>query len=445
MSDREQWGSRSGFVLSTIGAAVGIGNIWRFSYVAGENGGAAFLLIYLACVVLVGLPLLIAELSLGRRAQGDAVSAFENADGRGYWRYLGWICLFGATLILGYYAVIAGWALKYFVGAATGTLWATAEAGFGVFFQSFIADHGEPIIWQGVMLVAAVLGVAGGIKSGIERINRWLMPVLAILIILLAIYALTLPNADRGLRFLFEPDWSVFTEPTVYIAALGQAFFSIGLGMAIFITFGSYIPASFSLSSSAAITAFGDSFFAIIAGIAIFPAVFSFGVDPKAGPELAFITLPQIFLQMPGGYFVGAIFFLLLSAAAFTSMMALLEVPVALAVQRLGCRRRTATTVIGILAFVLGLPAAMSFGLLSDIQISGRGLLDAVDAMVSNFLLPMGGILIAVFVGWHVNRTHALHDANLTNTRLGSLWIWLLRYLVPITITAILLQSIGVI
>lgn len=193
------------------------------------------------------------------------------------------------------------------------------------------------------------------------------------------------------------------------------------------------------------ITAFGDFLFAIIAGIAIFPAAFSFGVDPKAGPELAFITLPQIFPQMPGAYFVGAIFFLSLSAAAYSSMMALLEVPVALANQRLGCSRRTATAVIGILVFALGLPAAMSFGLLSDIQISGRGILDAVDTMVSKFLLPMGGILIAVFVGWHVNRTHALHDANLTNTRLGSLWIWLLRYLVPITITVILLQSIGVI
>jgi len=301
--------------------------------------------------------------------------------------------------------------LKYFVGAATGTLWATAETGFGVFFQSFIADHGEPVIWQGVTLMAAVLGVAGGIKSGIERINRWLMPVLAILIILLAIYALTLPNADRGLRILFEPEWSVLTEPTVYIAALGQAFFSIGLGMAIFITFGSYIPASFSLYSSAAITAFGDSLFAIIAGIDIFPAVFSFGVDPKAGPELAFITLPQIFLQMPGGYLVGAISFLLLSAAAVTSMMALLEVPVALALQRLGCRRRTATTVIGILAFVLGLPAAMSFGLLSDIQISGRKLFDAVDAMVSNFLLPMSGILIDSSAG-----TSTAHMRSMTLT-----------------------------
>lgn len=301
--------------------------------------------------------------------------------------------------------------MKYFVGAATGTLWATAETGFGVFFQSFIADHGEPVIWQGVTLMAAVLGVAGGIKSGIERINRWLMPVLAILIILLAIYALTLPNADRGLRILFEPEWSVLTEPTVYIAALGQTFFSIGLGMAIFITFGSYIPASFSLYSSAAITAFGDSLFAIIAGIDIFPAVFSFGVDPKAGPELAFITLPQIFLQMPGGYLVGAISFLLLSAAAVTSMMALLEVPVALALQRLGCRRRTATTVIGILAFVLGLPAAMSFGLLSDIQISGRKLFDAVDAMVSNFLLPMSGILIDSSAG-----TSTAHMRSMTLT-----------------------------
>lgn len=441
MNEREQWGSRRGFVLATIGAAVGIGNIWRFSYVAGENGGAAFLILYVIFVLLVGLPLLVAELSLGRRAQGDAVAAFEIADQGGSWHYLGWFCIAGAILILSYYAVIAGWALKYFVGAATGTLWSTAEAGFGTFFQAFIADHGEPIVWQGMMLTAAMITVAFGVKSGIERVNHWLMPLLAVLIVSLAIYTVALPGAEKGLRFLFAPDWTVLRDPNVYAAALGQAFFSIGLGMAVFITFGSYMPRTFSLSKSAAATAFGDSLFAVIAGIAIFPAVFSFGVDPRAGPELAFITLPQIFLAMPGGKFIGILFFLLLSAAAFTSMVALLEVPVALAVHRLRFRRRAAAVGIGVMAFVAGLPSAMSFGLLADIRIGGLGILDAIDAAVSNFLLPLGGILIAVFVGWRVSRIDALYEADLTHSRLGTVWRFLLRYLVPTMIALILLQS----
>lgn len=441
MTAREQWGSQRGFILATIGAAVGIGNIWRFSYVAGENGGAVFLMLYLLCVLLVGLPLLIAELSLGRRAQGDAVAAFEIADHGGKWRYLGWVCVAGATLILSYYAVIAGWALKYFVGAATGSLWTTAEAGYGAFFRSFISDKGEPIAWQGMILAAAMFTVAGGVKSGIERINRWIMPALALLIVALAVYALTLPNAGKGLRFLFAPDWSALGQPTVYAAALGQAFFSIGLGMAVFITFGSYMPRSFSLSSSAAATAFGDSLFAVIAGIAIFPAVFAFGVDPKAGTELAFITLPQIFLAMPGGTVIGTLFFLLLSAAAFTSMVALLEVPVALAIHRLAFRRWTAAAAIGAIAFAVGLPSAMSFGLLADIRIGSLGILDAIDAAVSNFLLPLGGILIAVFVGWRVGRADALREADLAGSRAGPVWHALLRYLVPVTIALILLES----
>jgi len=441
MSTREQWGSRHGFVLATIGAAVGLGNIWRFSYVAGENGGAVFLLIYLVCVILVGLPLVIAELSLGRRAQGDAVAAFEVVDKDGPWRFLGWIGVAGAVLILSYYAVIAGWALKYFSGAATGSLWHTAEGGFGTFFTGFIADPGEPVGWQAAMLAASAFVVAGGVQQGIERINRWLMPILAIIITALAIYALSLPNASAGAAFLFAPDWSALTRPSVYIAALGQAFFSLGIGMAIFVTYGSYMPRAFSLPTSAVAITFGDALFAIIAGLAIFPAVFSFGVDPTAGPELAFITLPQIFLAMPGGTVTGAVFFLLLSMAAFTSMVALLEVPVALAVHRLRLRRWTAAAVIGATVFVIGLPSAMSFGLLAHIEIGGHAILDAIDAAVSNFLLPTGGVLVALFLGWRVRQAVALGEADLTGKRIGLVWLWLLRLLVPVTILAILLQS----
>lgn len=438
---QEQWGSRRGFVLATIGAAVGLGNIWRFSYVAGQNGGAAFLFIYLICVLLIGLPLVIAELSLGRRGQGDALAAFERADDGGPWRHLGWIGVAGAVLILSYYAVIAGWALKYFAGAATGNLWSTAEVGFGGYFSAFIADTGEPVGWQAAMLIATMFVVAGGVQNGIERINRWLMPVLILIIAALAAYALYLPNAGDGLRFLFEPDWSVLGDPAVYVAALGQAFFSLGIGMAVFVTYGAYMPRSYSLPSLAATIVAGDVLFAIVAGLAIFPAVFAFGIDPAAGPELAFITLPQIFLAMPGGRMVGAVFFLLLSAAAFTSMVALLEVPVALAVRRLKLRRWSATATVGAIIFVAGLPSAMSFGLLADVQIGSHGILDAIDAGVSNFLLPLGGILVAVFLGWRVNRALALREADLADSRLGLVWLWLLRVAAPVTIAAILLQS----
>lgn len=443
MNKREQWGSHQGFVLATIGAAVGLGNIWRFSYVAGENGGAVFLFVYLVCVLLVGLPLVIAELSLGRRAQGDAVAAFELVDNGGPWRYLGWIGVAASILILSYYAVIAGWALKYFIGAATGSLWTTAEAGFGAFFNKFIADRGEPIGWQAAMLAAAMFTVAGGVQRGIERINRWLMPMLVVIIGALAAYALFLPNAGAGVRFLFAPDWSVLGKPTVYVAALGQAFFSLGIGMAVFVTYGSYMPRTFSLPSSAAAIAFGDSLFAIIAGLAIFPAVFSFGVDPTAGPELAFITLPQTFLAMPGGRIIGAVFFLLLSAAAFTSMVALLEVPVSMAVHRLNLQRWSASAIVGGVVFAVGVPSAMSFGALAHIHIGRHGILDAIDAGVSNFLLPIGGVLVALFVGWRMKRADSLREADLDGSRLGLAWLWLLRFLVPVTILVILLQSAG--
>lgn len=441
MSAREQWGSRHGFVLATIGAAVGLGNIWRFSYVAGENGGAVFLFLYLVCILLIGLPLVIAELSLGRRAQGDAVAAFEFADDGTHWRRLGWISVAAAVLILSYYAVIAGWALKYFFGAALGNLWSTAEVGFGTFFSQFIADRTEPIGWQAAMIAAAMFTVAGGVQHGIERINRWLMPVLVTIILGLAAYALFLPNAGAGVRFLFAPDWSVLRTPAVYIAALGQAFFSLGIGMAIFVTYGSYMPRTFSLSSSAAIIAFGDSLFAIVAGLAIFPAVFAFGVDPTAGPELAFITLPQVFLDMPGGRVIGTVFFALLSMAAFTSMVALLEVPVSMVVHRLKLRRWTASAAVGTVVFAVGIPSAMSFGILADIQIGRHGILDAIDAGVSNFLLPISGVLVALFVGWRLKRSDALREADLTGSRLGNVWLWLLRILVPVTILSILAQS----
>ncbi|MEX1034728.1 MAG: sodium-dependent transporter [Sneathiella sp.] len=440
---REQWASRYGFVLASIGGAVGIGNLWRFSYVAGENGGAVFLFVYLACVLLIGIPLMVAELTIGRQAQGDAVKAFEAGSKPGRWEVVGWLGVIAAALLLSYYAVIAGWALKYFVGAATGDLWRASGSDYGGYFQLFIADLGEPIIWQAATLAIAMFVVAGGVRQGIERINRILVPFLAGIIILLAGYALSLPGSAAGVSFLFSPDWSVLQDPGMYIAALGQAFFSLGVGMAFFITYGSYMPRTFSAPGSAVVIAVGDTLFAIIAGLAIFPAVFALGGNPAAGPELAFITLPQIFLKMPAGDIIGSIFFLLLATAAITSMVALLEIPVSVVMHRLQVRRWRATAVTGVAIFLLGIPSALTYGVLNDVRIGSYGILDSIDYGVSNFMLPIIGIGTALFVGWRLEQTLALSESGLDNSRTGYIWLWLIRFLVPVTIIGILVQSTG--
>jgi neurotransmitter:Na+ symporter, NSS family len=442
-ADREQWGTSAGFVLATIGSAVGIGNIWRFSYVAGENGGGAFLIVYALSVLFVGLPIVIGEMALGRRAGGDSVAAFSVTAPLSSWRFAGWLPVVGCTLILSFYAVIAGWALKYFLGAVTGTLWQGAGSGFGVYFREFIANPGEPLIWQLAILALAMFVVAGGVRSGIEAANRILMPLLALCVIGLAVYSATLPGAAGGWRFLLVPDWSAVLQGRVLVAAVGQAFFSIGVGMAVFITYASYLGPTTRLPRSAVAIVAGDTLFAIVAGLAIFPAVFAFGMDPRAGPELAFITLPQIFLAMPGGKLVGAVFFGLLVAAAVTSMISLLEVPVACLVHRTRAGRRWAVGLVGLTAFVLGIPSALSFGLLSGVQISGNGIFDLVDGLVSNVLLPAGGILVCLFVGWRLTRPQALEASGLNGTRVGVIWLWLVRVIAPATITLVFLDTVG--
>ena len=440
---REQWGSSAGFVVATIGAAVGLGNIWRFAYVTGENGGAAFLLIYLGFVAVIGLPLMIAELALGRRAGADAVGAFERGEEHSPWRHAGWLGVLAAGLILSYYAVIAGWALRYVFGAATGGLWQANAEGFAADFESFIGHYLEPALWQAAMLAAAGIVVSAGIRGGIERLNRWLMPLLAVIVVLLAAFAITLPGGSRGVAFILAPDWGAFSRPAVYLNALGQAFFSLGLGMAVFITYGSYLGRGTSIPRAAVAVAVGDTAFAIVAGLAIFPAVFAFGGDPAAGPRLAFITLPQVFMQMPGGGAVGLVFFLLLSAAALTSMMSLLEVPVSVLVERTSVSRRAAVVFVTVAVFLAGLPAALGYGVLAHWTLGGLPILDLVDQTTSNVLLPLCGLAVAIFVGWRIAPATVLADADLATSRLGRIWLWLLRMVVPATILVILVRSLA--
>jgi NSS family neurotransmitter:Na+ symporter len=437
-----QWKSSTSFILATVGAAVGLGNIWRFSYVAGENGGAAFLLIYLFFVGIIGLPLVIAELALGRSSSGDAVSALDVRDRPAVWRRLGWIGVISAVLIASYYAVIAGWALKYLFGSLTGQLWTSAAQGYGSYFDSFIAAGVEPVLWQATMLVLTGLVVIRGVKDGIERINVYLMPLLVLIVIAMAGYAMTLPGSKRGLMFLLTPDWNAFTRPGVYLTALGQAFFSLGLGMAVFVTYGGYLSRATSIPSSAAAVALGDTAFALLAGIAIFGTVFALGGDPAAGPKLAFVTLPQLLLEFPGGRWIGIVFFFLLSAAALTSMVALIEVPVAALINRLNWSRERAVITLSGALFILGLPLALSYGPHAGLAMDGVPLLEVVDQTVSNFLLPISGLVIALVIGWRIEWRHALAAADLGDGAWGLAWLWSIRLIAPATILLILAQSL---
>lgn len=440
-ASREKWSSRQGFILATIGSAVGLGNIWRFSYVTGENGGATFLLIYVIFVIIVGAPIVIAELALGRQGQGDATSAFSEIAPKSAWVAPGLIGVIASFVVLTFYAVISGWVLKYFVGAGTGLLWSAAGPDAGGYFKRFVGNPGEPIIWQAAVLAVTMFVVVGGVQRGIERVNRVLMPTLAAIVLGLAVYSLTQVGSGKGVAFLFTPRWELMLRPEIYLAAMGQAFFSLGVGMGVFITYGSYLPRNFRLPTMAGAIIVGDTMIALCAGLVIFPAVFAFGLDPKAGPELVFITLPQIFLAMPAGKIAGLLFFGLLVAAAVTSMISLLEVPVAYLMHRFSMRRWAATAWTGILGFVLGLPSAMSYGLLEHFKWRNHQILDNVDYVVSNFFLPAGAILIALFVGWRWNRQEAIDQADFGDGCAGQLWLWSLRVVAPVLMAIVLIRS----
>lgn len=440
---REQWHSNKGFLLAALGSAVGLGNVWRFSYVTGENGGGAFLLVYLVMVLLVGVPLLLGEFALGRSTQRESSAAFERLVPGSRWRRVGLLGVLAACGILAYYAVIAGWVFKYLSLYVTRTTHELASAGFALSFQAHVAQPLEPLLWQGLGLALTMAIIARGVERGIEKVSLLLMPALGVLLLALALHSATLPGFGQGLAFLFRPDWSVLASPKVYLAALGQAFFSIGLAMGVMVTYGSYLPASRHLPGAAVTIALSDTLFAITAGLVIFPAVFSFGLDPAQGPGLAFIVLPGVFAQMPGGAAVGLAFFLLLSIAALTSMVSLLEVPVAYAMQRWGWSRARASLLLGSLLFVLGIPASLGFGLWSQVQSAGgKGILDLMDFVSADLLLPLNGLLMALFIGWVWPRHDALQASDLHASRLGRAWHVSLRYIAPVLVALVLVGSL---
>lgn len=441
----DQWSSPLGFVLATVGAAVGLGNLWRFAYVAGENGGGTFLLVYLSCIVLIGAPIVVAELAVGRHGRGEPVAAVRAVAPGSIWQLAGWLGVAGAFGIMAFYLVVAGWALKYFAGALTGGLWGLAGDHYGGYFEDFIASPVEPVFWQAAMAAAAVAVVAGGVRGGIERTTRVLMPLLALIVVALAAWGVSHAGAAEGLAFLFAPDWAALARPEIYLAALGQAFFSLSVGMALFLTYGSYLARDHRIPSSAAAVIAGDTLIAVLAGVAIFPAVFALGVDPAAGPRLAFITLPQVFLAMPAGQVVGTVFFFLLAAAALSASISGVEVVTSFVARRFGLRRRRAVLAVGAALFAAGVPASLGYGLWSGVVWRGRGILESMDFAISNGVLPLGGLLLALAVGWRWEARTAMREADLGDGLAGRAWLWLLRVAVPAVILVVFLRGVGVV
>jgi len=445
MMKREHWGSRLGFILAAAGSAVGLGNIWKFPYMAGENGGGAFLVIYLALVFTIGISVMLAEFVIGRMSEKNAIGAFAKLKG-GLWPIVGLFGVAAAFMILSFYSVVAGWTLSYMIKAVTGALAIEDPAALGDIFGGFISDTTSPLIFHAIFMSLTIFVVLSGVGAGIERASKILMPALFALLIVLIVRSVTLPGGIEGVAFLLSPDFSKVTWATVS-DALSQAFFSLSLGMGAMITYGSYLAKKENLPGSAGWVTLLDSAVAVLAGLLVLPAVFAFGFDPSAGPGLTFITLPAVFAQMPFGSFFAFLFFLLLAIAALTSAVSILEVVVAYFVDDRGINRKTAAVVLGFVIFLLGIPSSLSMGVMADVEIVwGKNFFDLMDFVSSSLLLPIGGLLISLFVGWIVwgkaQEEIAAHNG-IVPVWIGA-WGLIVKFVAPLAIAFILLKGLGV-
>ncbi|MFJ1626854.1 sodium-dependent transporter [Marinilactibacillus psychrotolerans] len=432
--EREHWGSRWGFILAAMGSAVGLGNIWRFSYAMGEGGGSTFLVIYLLSVILIGFPVMMIEFAIGRRAQTDAIDAFKKLAPKSFWVVAGGMGVLAAFVILSFYGVIGGWSLKYIFSYLTGGISGNTET----YFTEFVGTTIEPIGWQFLFMGITVAIVMLGVQKGIETSSKWMMPILSILLIVLAGYSLTLGGASEALTFMFHPDWSAFTNPSVYFAAVGQAFFTLSLGMGIMLTYGSYLSPKDKLTSSAAYIIILDTLFAIIAGLVVFPALFAFDLDPTQGAGLVFVVLPTIFEGISGiGLVVGVAFFILLALAALSSAISLLEVVVAYLIRRLGVSRKLATLGIGFVIFLVGIPSSLSQGAVT-INVFGDSFLDFMDKFSGSLLLPLGGLIIAIYGTWSWKPDELLEHTDLKGVAWAPVFLFFAKFIAPLAILVIL-------
>lgn len=438
---REHWGSRIGFILAAAGSAIGLGNIWKFPYLAGENGGGAFVVLYLICILVLGLPVMIAEIVIGRHTGRNPVGALRQIGGGG-WKFVGYLGVASGFFIMTYYSVVGGWTIGYIVKSAGGFIDGITDTGTAEeVFSRFIQNPFEMVLYHFLFMAITVFIVMRGIKNGIERWNKFLLPLLFVILVILILRALTMEGAAAGLTFYLRPDFSRVGVKTV-IEAMGQCFFSLSLGMGAMITYGSYLNREDRiLSSSLQIVAL-DTLAAILAGLAIFPALFAVGMTPDKGPGLTFNILPVVFSKMSYGSVFAVLFFILLFIAALTSSISLIEVVVAFITDEKGWGRKKAVLVFGSLIFLLGIPSALSFGALKDFRVFfGTTYFDFMDRLTTTYMLPIGGLLIALCLGWKYGLNNAMHELD-ADTRLSALrkiWAFSIRYISPFILVTIIL------
>lgn len=436
MKQREQWTSKIGFVLAAAGSAIGLGAIWKFPYMAGTNGGSVFVLLFIACTLVIGLPILLAEFVIGRRGKSDAVTSLKSlAPGRN-WHWIGWMGLGSSFILLSFYSVVGGWILSYLARALSFNL---EVADHSYLFNSIIADPAEVLIAQAVFMILTIFIVQSGIRGGIERASRLMMPLLFIFFILLAIRSLTLDGAMEGIRFLFVPDWSYLTGKTL-LMALGQAFFSLSVGVTAMMTYASYLRKEEKLGQSAFNVSVLNIVISLLAGIVIFPAVFALGQSPAEGPGLIFVVLPAIFNEIPFGSFFIIVFFILMLFATLTSSISMLEIVVSTGIRHKYDRRKKAAWMFGLLIFIVGIPSALSFGVLKDVKMPGGTIFDFADMLTSRVGLPIGALLISIFAGYVLTAAETDDELRMSPV-LNKLWKFIVRLIAPVAIVIIFIAS----
>lgn len=449
MESRGNFGSRIGVILATAGSAIGLGNIWRFPFTTGQNGGAAFILVYFVCVLLLGIPGMVSEFIVGRRAQTNAARAYGSL-GRKEWRFVGYLGILTSTIILGFYAVVAGWCLQYLFAAIAGQL--TGDAAYVLnYFKTFSSDPVKPCLWAVAFVLITHLVVAMGVNKGIERVSKLLMPLLLLILVILVIASCMLPGSVAGIEFLLKPDFSKVTGD-VFLDALGQAFFSLSLGTACLCTYASYFKPDTNLLKSSVQIALLDSGIAILAGLMIFPAAFSVGIQPDSGPSLIFITLPNVFNQafatFPGnGYIISCLFYALLVFAALTSTISMHEIGTAFFHEELRLPRIHATWILTVVCSVIAVLCSLSVGANKNIALFGMPLLDFCDFLTAKLMLPMGAFLTSIILGWLVNR-QMVKDEFTNNGSIQesffTVYMFAIRYIVPFCIVMVFLHQFGI-
>lgn len=450
-----QWSSRWAFILAATGSAVGLGNIWKFPYITGENGGGAFVIIYLVCIAIIGIPIMMAEIMLGRRGRQSPMNTMQTlaieAGHNPHWKWLGWMGIVAGFLILSYYSVIAGWAIAYVFYTGAGDFTNATADGVSSIFAKFVADPENLLLWHTLFMIMTMIVVARGVRGGLETAVRFLMPGLFILLLVLVGYAMNEGAFAQGISYLFNPDFSKIDWDGV-LTALGHAFFTLSLGMGAIMVYGSYLPQNTSIAQASVIIAGADTLVALLAGMVIFPIVFANGLEPGAGPGLIFQTLPLAFGHMPGGLFFGVLFFILLTFAAWSSSISLIEPAVAWMVENKGMERMKVAVIMGIACWAVGILTVFSFNVWSDFtplgmteMLKGKTIFDLLDDLTAKVMLPLGGFCIAIFSVWIMNCEASRDELNLGDGALYRTWRFVTRYIAPTGVVVIFLKAVGII